>query len=256
MTQVITHVVGFVIPDESMRIIIPVIIFLSALAVGFFGFTNKTQTPLELKQQRIEIQAPSESEGQVSFSPKEPKQTEPYSLPDVLTDEQMHNLEMSGGVRTSMPQGNSLPKINTEPIQPSYSAPKEKGAIQATQQECSTKGISMVNQSFANLPTSSTLVNQRNAFVKALYGNKQGITSEEWASLNSKQQLAINGSDRNEIEKGIDEISVQQKVLDKKMEQLPEMLYMVRVICGTVTTQEQILYELEKIQSSLQKIIN
>lgn len=140
----------------------------------------------------------------------------------------------------------------------SNSSPKE---------QCLAQGLEILNADQNKYPTMKDLYNQQGALEKAqanIVSDKSFVISaEEWASLTPAQKDSINNNNKNSLQNIMQGTSLIQKELDSVSSQInarrdlssmySDNLYTIRLLCGTVSKEDEMIYELRKIRELLNK---
>ena len=131
----------------------------------------------------------------------------------------------------------------------------------SAQQKCLTEGLRMLTDEENKYPNINDLVSQKNVLLITLYpdstwssGEKAVITTEETASLTPEQKNAIKSGDRSSIEKELDSVNAKLRTSEDRMSRFGDFLYSIRLFCGAVSTEDQMIHELQKIRESLDKL--
>ncbi len=103
-------------------------------------------------------------------------------------------------------------------------------------------------------PDYDRLNKQQSALTKVSEGKKADITADEWAALTSTQLNAINSGDLKLLESAGDEVAAGEKYADVQLGQISNMTEQIGVMCGAISTEGQMVYELQQIQQAINRL--
>lgn len=256
---------------KLIRLITWIVVGMAVIfVVGYFGFKLYT----DFQQQRAESEKASKEQQTLLLKQREELAQTKREIEDQKNDSTNQNSiaepssKNNGVVPTNSILCNGKYWLNC-PTGQQFECPVSGDAncivinnqnTQSLQQECLTRGMQMVNEENNKYPSYTDLTNQKNALLMSLYpnstrgsGETATITSEEYASLTVAQKSAVDSNNTTAIRDELDLVNVKLRVEDNRLSNLDDYLYMVRSVCGTVTTEQQIVHELQKIEESLNK---